>query len=303
MVKTRVDVHRPKEMCPGDYRYLASSYPAGEDDTGRPVIDWEGTEEWKELGRPMLSTCEHAREGKCDHCGAWHIYATILLYVPTGEILSVGQTCAVERFGRADWKNVIADGARRAELRREREAKRAAAWSALSEEGREAFLWAEGDGCPNRIAQDIAGKVTRFGPLTGKQEAFLVKLWQETQEKAKAIEEGTKVPCPSGKVEITGKIVSSKVEEFTISRWASKTVFKCLIEDDRGFRVWGTCPSACLEWCYQEDRRRYDAGEECKTTAEYLKGMRVAFVASVEPSEKDPCFGIYSRPTKVKVLE
>jgi len=49
-----------------------------------------------------------------------------------------------------------------------------------------------------------------------------------------------------------------------------------LVQDDRGFKVWGTS---------QAD-----------------KGDRVTFMARVEVSQDDPKFGFYKRPTKVQIL-
>lgn len=312
MTRERSDVHRPAEMRPIDYRWLAGSYPVESENIHGDrvtVPEWEGTDEWREMGSPTESTCLHAREGQCDHCGARHVYQAILLYIPTGEVLSVGQTCAVQRFGRSDWANVIADGARRAELRVEREGKRAAAWSRLGEDGKAALLWAESDACKHHIAQDMAGKVVLYGALTVKQEAFLIKLWREAREKVAAIERGESVPCPAGKVVVVGAIISARAETYEVSRWASRTVWKCLIEDERGFRVWGTCPAVVVDTARAASDRAYEAyiadGGEIPSdkVGDWLKGMRVTFMATVEPTEKDPGFGTYSRPTRVKVLD
>ena len=287
MVRERVDVHRPAEMIPSDYRYLASSYPV-ETHEGTDV-EWDGTEEWETLGRPYRSTCEHAVHLQCDHCGARHKYQTILLYAPTGEILSVGQTCATERFGRSDWKNVIADGARRAELKAERERKAAAALAALSTmapEALAAFQWARDEETANPIARDMVSKVERFGPLTERQVSFLIKLHAETLEKVRAVEQGDIAPCPSGRQEITGTILSAKqvLDEFASSRYHTAYKTKILVQDDRGFRVYGSMPSAL------------------STPEGDLKGKRVRFTAAVEPKKEDPTFGFFLRPSKASYL-
>ena len=65
-------------------------------------------------------------------------------------------------------------------------------------------------------------------------------------------------PCPTGKVEING-----------------------IVQDDRGFKVWGSVPSKL----------------------ENVKGRSVSFSATVQPSEDDEKFGFFKRPTKATFNE
>jgi len=58
-------------------------------------------------------------------------------------------------------------------------------------------------------------------------------------------------------------------------------VYKMLVQDDRGFKVWGTCPNAI----------------------DPSRGDRVAFVATVQPSHDDPKFGFFKRPVKAIVID
>jgi len=58
-------------------------------------------------------------------------------------------------------------------------------------------------------------------------------------------------------------------------------VYKMLVQDDRGFKVWGTCPNAI----------------------DPSRGDRVAFVATVQPSHDDPKFGFFKRPAKAIVID
>jgi hypothetical protein len=78
-------------------------------------------------------------------------------------------------------------------------------------------------------------------------------------------------PCPTGRVEITGKILTIKLQEgYYGDTW------KMLVKDDRGFKVWGSIPSSLHA----------------------TRGARVTFMAAVEPSRDDDKFGFYKRPTK-----
>ena len=88
-----------------------------------------------------------------------------------------------------------------------------------------------------------------------------------------------KAPVVEGRIEVRGKVVSTKSEP---NPFAFGTVYKMLVLDDRGFKVWGTIPSKIFEVGI---------------------GDRVAFTANVEASRKDECFGFYKRPAKPVILE
>lgn len=83
-------------------------------------------------------------------------------------------------------------------------------------------------------------------------------------------------PCPTGRIAITGQILGIKLQEgYYGNTW------KMLVEDDRGFKVWGTIPS------------NLNVG----------RGDRVTFTAAIEPSKDDDKFGFFKRPTKAAHLE
>jgi len=86
-----------------------------------------------------------------------------------------------------------------------------------------------------------------------------------------------KAPVPTGRVEVTGTVISTREE------WSQYgTQCKALIEDDRGFRLWGNLPSAI----YRAE-----------------KGDRVTFVAGLTASRDDEFFGFWKRPTKAAFLD
>lgn len=96
------------------------------------------------------------------------------------------------------------------------------------------------------------------------------------QDKARAAESAAN-PVVEGRQVITGEVIFAKEVEndygFSV---------KMLIKTDKGFKVYGTVPSAMLE----------------TSTVEEIKGRRVTLTATVSASQDDPGFGFYSRPTK-----
>ena len=99
---------------------------------------------------------------------------------------------------------------------------------------------------------------------------------QEAREAEQAAIYATAESCPTGKVKISGIVLTTKWQE---SMYGS--TLKMLVQDDRGFKVWGSVPS-----------NLYDA-----------KGRSVSFSAAIQPSEDDDKFGFFKRPTKAKFNE
>lgn len=88
------------------------------------------------------------------------------------------------------------------------------------------------------------------------------------------------VPVTDERLRFEGTVVKvAKQEGFTYNS-PTRTVITVL--DDRGFKVWGTAPSAI------------DHKIEV--------GTKVAFDAKVEVSDRDETFGFFKRPTKAEVL-
>jgi hypothetical protein len=81
-------------------------------------------------------------------------------------------------------------------------------------------------------------------------------------------------PVPTGRVAVKGKVLMTK----TVDGYAYNTlVYKMLVKDDSGFKVFGTVPSSI---------------------SRVSKGDVVEFTATLEPSKDDPKFGFYKRPSK-----
>ena len=131
---------------------------------------------------------------------------------------------------------------------------------------------------PHYILNDMAAKLVKYGSLSVKQIDFARKLVREAAERAKqkAEQAANAKPVIEGTVAVTGTVLCTKVKE---NQYGLQ--YKMLVLDDRGFKVWGTNPVAL------------DAA----------KGDKVSFVATIEKSPDDECFGFFKRPRKAELLQ
>ena len=114
--------------------------------------------------------------------------------------------------------------------------------------------------------------------ISVNQGAFLGKLIEQIDNRAeraaqRVIENEAAANCPTGRVIVTGTVLSTKLQDSQFG-----TVLKMLVRDDSGFKVWCTVP----------------ASENVE------KGDKITFTVSVEPSRDDPKFGFGKRPAKLK---
>jgi len=125
---------------------------------------------------------------------------------------------------------------------------------------------------------DVVSKVSDFlmGDIYARQRLAEEKEQAERDARDLAHRRGEDVP--SGRQVIVGVILGMKWKE----SYYGKTL-KMLVQDDRGFRVWGTVPSSLAD----DDVNRED---------------RIEFTATVEQSPDDSKFGFFKRPTKARVL-
>lgn len=128
---------------------------------------------------------------------------------------------------------------------------------------------------------DLVSRLRQWGTLSEKQEKFLVSLVQQVKERpaleAKWAAEKAAAPnVPEGNIVITGTVLK---EELKHTRFG--LMHKAVIKTDAGYTVYGTLPSKI---------------------SHAKRGDRVSFLATVKPSDRDPKFGFYSRPTQAEIL-
>ena len=108
--------------------------------------------------------------------------------------------------------------------------------------------------------------------------ASAVRAYDAAQARALENEGAEPVPTTDARIVITGTVLKVDVKE-GFEYGSTRTVLT--VQDDRGFKVWGTQPSA-LDAVAPNDR--------------------ITFTAKVNASDRDEFFGFYSRPTKAKTL-
>ena len=128
----------------------------------------------------------------------------------------------------------------------------------------------------------------RYAPDAAQVENLTTAVAEREARNAREAErKATAQPVPTGKTTITGTVVSWKVTQNTFSYYA-EDILKVVVEDQRGFRVFGTCPAKLADAVPNMDA---------------LKGAMVTFTATTEPSKDDPAFGFFKRATKASLLD
>tara|TARA_R110000803_G_C11803217_1_gene299711 strand:- start:45 stop:599 length:555 start_codon:yes stop_codon:yes gene_type:complete len=128
-----------------------------------------------------------------------------------------------------------------------------------------------------REAQRVAKRQAEFGARMCRNISKALRQIGWELERQKEREQAEDVA--EGKQLIAGTILSTKqVEGYGYNQW----VLKMLVQDDRGFKVWGTVPTSIY--------------------ADAEKGTRVQFNASIQASNDDSKFGFFKRPTKAVTM-
>ena len=286
----RTDVHSPTNLVTEDYEY-AYCYDAHPEDGDRGAAQFF-------LNR-LLD--EGFRFGQvhggdtCDHCGARLRYVAVLKHLPTTTLIKVGETCLDNRFSMAS--AAFHKLRKNAALNRDRMklADKCQKWLDADPDNAAAHAFlvdaveVQGNYGFNGFYFDLLHKLNRYGDLSERQVAAVLRAKARDEERAakRAEEALTASPVVEGKILVTGEILTVKWQE---SHYGG--ALKMLVRDDRGFKVWGTCPTSLDNVHTDEDGR----------TSGVVKGDRVAFTATVEASNDDPTFGFFKRPSKAGLV-
>ncbi len=130
---------------------------------------------------------------------------------------------------------------------------------------------------------DMVRNLVKYGTWSDKQVNYarsLVEKLSSINELAfkRKAERELMTDAPSGKVQITGEVLSTK---WVDGYYGSE--FKMVVLDERNFKVWSTVPA--------------------KISDDVEKGSIVQFTATLTPSNDDATFAFAKRPSKAKVLQ
>lgn len=311
--------HLESVIDPANYTFLAVTYDGSDEFAQFANIEGRLTViEYLKKGHKFEP---NGTKGICHCCGARPSYLGNYIYNPTGGLIHVGLDCALkldmgdvaifrdkrdklvafktgkarakaylDRMGLPGFDLVTGQHAIHAFItgyHKKRKQMRdngvvGEAWDVINHVDRE---YCE----PIRIIDDLVRRCVNSGGLSEKQDAFLLKLWDQVgtkdltkiwssakrQIKAKANKLGDP---PTGKVTVEGEILSTKTVESAFGGWQVKMLVRLTGKEE--IRVWGTCPSKLL-------------GRE-------IKGKRVRFTATFTPQEKG--FGFFSRPSQATII-
>ena len=103
--------------------------------------------------------------------------------------------------------------------------------------------------------------------------------------------------CPTGKQTVTVTVIKAEYRTAFFNGHARSSM-KITVKSDDGWRAWGTCPGN-LELIDQPCEFEGETWTEQRTIT---KGDRLTFTATFFPSDDDPGFGFFKRPSKGVLL-
>lgn len=285
---SRTDIHRPSVIVPADYDYVGMECVKIECLGDAEFAFQERQRIAGHMQRTGGTYSRHAHGGNCHVCGASAIYAALFYHKPTNVYVRTGTDCA----DKLEWDSGEGEAFRqkvRAAI--ERKAGKAKA-QAILEASDLAAAWAvfvaapaEADRREESTIRDIVGKLVHFGSISDAQANFLRKLVDAIGRRAeidarRAAENAAAAPVPvtEERIAIQGKVLSIKRPNIEYGEFATRT----LVQHADGWKVWGTLPTSIEDAAI---------------------GDTVEFSAKIKPSDRDPKFGFFSRPTKARKVE
>jgi len=281
----RTDIHRPSAIIPTDYEFVGMICPVISIGDCR-VVDINRGQIKRHMDRTGGDYSHHTHGGSCHICGAHCVYLCVYYHELTNTYIRTGMDCA-EKLDMACAREDMTAFRTACKEAQDLTAGKRKAQATLTAEGLDAawaiYLAEYNPAYEESTIRDIVGKLVKYGSVSDKQFAFVRSLLARIDNRAaaeaqrQAQREAAK-PVPTGKVQIEGLVVSTKVQDTMYG-----SVIKMVVVSDDGWKVFGTVPDSLL-------------GNSP------LKGALVRFNATVEASQDDNKFGFFKRPTKADVL-
>ena len=292
----RTDIHRPSSPSfdPQNYELFGvfDLNPINEDVFGGPVIPLRerlgyNVNLLRERGWRTDAIGERSSVGgQCAHCGAYIRYAALLTYEPELTLITVGEDCLNNRFNGSLTKQKFQQLRRDAALNAKRRNLKQQVQDVLDAHPL-LERWEEVSGYSWAFVSDVMHRLRRNGELSDKQIAAVEKAieksieWDKKRQQWEA-EAVDAADAPTGKVTVTGEIISTKWQDS-----AYGSTHKMIVKSDDGWKLFVTVPKGV-----------YDPSDSSLP----IKGKRVTLTANVTPSDHDPKFAFGKRPTKAAVI-
>jgi hypothetical protein len=294
---TRKDAHRPSEIIPQDYEFVAQEYMKLNSFGDCVVMQQERAKIKAHMAKTGGNYASHQHGGNCMVCGSVNaVYTVIFYHGLSNSYVRMGTDCAVK----CDMGNELAFRSFRAGIKdaRDNHAGKAKAANLLADHGLgEAWnIFVRFSAVPSldtpneeNTIVDVVGKLVKYGSISDKQYSFLQMLLERISTRAarmaqREAERAAAKPCPSGKIKITGTVLGTKMQFSDFG-----DVLKMTVKSDEGWVVYGSVPS-CM--------RYFKDGAQCGPA----KDARIEFTATITVSDKDIKFGFFKRPTQAQLL-
>jgi hypothetical protein len=268
----RNDVHAPSVINPGDYEFVKVGCNRKDQIKGGPA-------------------------GTCHHCGKAIVWEVIWNHLPSGNLVTFGETCTdILSMSNDRIKHEMVLLKRAAENERKK-----LLWSQVWQDRRDAmtaefptlvefFDNMDLDEERSGFLCSLKWGFDKYGSLLPRQ----IEAAQQTlQRRQEAIAKRLAEPTPDGPLDdqdgkrqkLQGTIVSHKWQS---GGYRYEKTHKMLVRLDDGNKVWGSMPQSI------EDHAAHQNIDP--------KGMKIQFVASVKRSNNDDHFGFFNRPAQAKVI-
>jgi hypothetical protein len=277
----RTDIHRPSasEFDPQAYRIV------GVYDCQDPISNLEKSQVL--AGSLSGYALGNGSDCNCGHCGARIRYSALLARDDVREYIHVGEVCLDNRFQQltaAEFQRLR----EQARLNRER-ANLEERIDSLIEQHPVLQRLLNGEGQSSFLV-DVRRRFVESGRLSERQIAAIQRAFDgedrrarwEAEKQARAAElKAAGVEAPTGRVQVEGKIISSKTHGSWIGRRYVESL-KVTILHDTGWKCWVTLPDSLR--------------------VEEPVGRRVRLTATLVQSDRDAAFAFGKRPTNAEYV-
>lgn len=267
---------RIKSIPLADLVVVGVVYAIGPNDEGAADFDYEVLDETLK-NRATFP----AERGRCDCCGQRLKYACEVVHKPTLQGFHVGRACA----SKIDSLRIYATRIEQASVAVAEKAAcnaRERSFRDLHPEVAEALDWCKTPTAP-KLASSMLEKLRRYGDISEAQIQLLLKVHAEDLKRRSSAFASAK-DLAGGRRVLEGRLLSLKNSPEPGPYGGSTDHWRSVIDLGNGIRLWGTCPQSLID-------------------SKVKVGDAVSLTATVNPSDKDPLFGFFSRPTKATIKE